>query len=206
MHSVGKEPEFTSVFSPPECIWMPFVVASVYTNSSAPAGPSLPYQRWQCAFARQWVALLSAELSSQQGWPPDVCVTEKKPRWEQKIAGQWLFMENEWQRKTCKLHFIPPLAALIQRKGHRGTTKISATAILHEKAKLYSQSWQIKKTMTEFVYKLTLIWHISMHHLETSEFKIKRAMSISKDRKVHLVEKVPRAICGCRSGETDAVG
>lgn len=145
MHSVGKEPEFTSVFSPPECIWMPCVVTPVYTNSSAPVGPSLPYQRWQCAFARELGALLSGELSSQQGLTPDVRVTENKQHWEQKITGQWLFMETEWQRKTCTLHFMPPLSVLIQRKWHKqGHNKNQCNT---------NSSWKCKTLLSKLMSK-----------------------------------------------------
>lgn len=213
MHSVGKEPEFTSVFSPPERIWMPFVVSSVYTNSPAAAWPSLCDQRWQWALhlhSSEWHYSVVSHPASRV-WPPDVCVTENKQRWEQKITGKWLLMEAEWQRKTCVLHFVPPAAALMQREWHKqrhikdqGNRKIP---ILHEKAKLCFQNWQVNKENNNTIrIKLTLTWHICMHHLGTSKLKKKMwdECIISKDRKVCLVKKFPRAICGCRSGETDA--
>lgn len=51
MHSVVKEPEFISVFTPLECILMSFGVTCVYTNSCAPIWPYQFYSRGQYTFA-----------------------------------------------------------------------------------------------------------------------------------------------------------
>lgn len=147
-------------------------------------------------------------------WPPDVCVTENKHHWEQKITGKWLFMETEWQRKACTLHFVPPMAALIQRNWHKqrhSKEKCNRKIlILHEKAKFYSQNWQVNtenKTIICIKINTTSILLPYLHAPpKKSEFlkKVRWVFLKIEPHQVCLVKKFPRAICGCRSGETDA--
>lgn len=84
-------------------------------------------------------------------WLTDGCVTENKQYWKQKITDTFLFIETKWQRKTCRLDFIPSVNNCINSE--KVTQRQTEAEQRSAQNRNTSSSWKDKNLLSKLTVK-----------------------------------------------------